>query len=129
MTANGIRFNQRGVSVGKAIACPLCGWEMQKGDMRSTGFRCPGCREQLRVDTGYAWPTFVASLPLAALSSYLAGIRGTSLFIAVLFLWIPFYVVGAVVTSRFGPRFVKDTPKRGDLDFRLTGPPDPPKKP
>lgn len=96
--------------------------------MQRGGFRCPGCGQQLRIDTRYAMPTLAASILLAALVSYVAGFRGLAVFFATTFLWIPVYIVGAVVTSHFGPRLVKHTPKYGDADFRLTGPPDSPNK-
>jgi len=35
----------------RPILCPLCGYRMGRGDMRPSGFRCPGCGEWLHVDT------------------------------------------------------------------------------
>ncbi len=66
----------------------------------------------------------MASILLAALISYLAGIRGIALFFATIVLYLPIYLAAAFITTYFRPRFVKHTPKYGDVDFRLTGPPD-----
>ncbi len=65
----------------------------------------------------------MASILLVALISYLAGIRGIALFFATMILYIPIYLAAGFITYYFRPRFVKHTPKYGDVDFRLTGPP------
>jgi hypothetical protein len=30
------------------IKCPVCGWKMQRGDLKHRRFACPGCKERLR---------------------------------------------------------------------------------
>ncbi len=72
--------------MGKPITCPFCGWEMRKGDIRPGAFRCPGCKELLKLQQ-LRGRELVAAIVLACLIPYLAGARDIALVMSGVFLY------------------------------------------
>jgi len=109
------------------LTCPLCGWEMWRGDLRPDGFRCPQCKERLRMHSGSAWLAWLGSVSLAFLIPYLGGARGNTLLEYGLFLCLPFYFGYAALRGFFFPKLVRDTRKEEDGFPHIISPPGPPK--
>jgi hypothetical protein len=105
------------------VTCPLCGWQMRKGDILPGGFRCPGCKERLR--SGFR-PRLVGlgSIVVAFLVPYLAGARGITLVEYGIALFFPICYGYAALRGFFFPRLVKDTRKEEDGFPHIIGPPD-----
>ena len=115
--------------------CPVCGWEMQKGDIQRGGFACPGCKHRLRIPSPSGHEIVagvVGGCVLAVLTPYLMGARGNALLGWVIALLLPAGVAfGAAIGIIHGLLFprVEVDPGAGDgTILHLTGPPDPPKK-
>jgi hypothetical protein len=109
------------------LTCPLCGREIRRGDLRPDGFRCPRCKERLRLDVGRTRLALLGTVFLAFLIPYLAGARGNTLLEYGVFLWLPFFLGYAVLHGIFLAKLVKDT-RNKENDFpHIIPPPGPPR--
>ena len=115
-----------GKMIARGILCPACGYRMEKGEIHTDAFRCPGCGQWLEPDRSIVLPGALVSMLCGVLVSYLAGLSGiTFLLVALLISFLLACLVG-FVTTLLRPRLVRRSPVYGK-DFRITGPPDPPK--
>jgi hypothetical protein len=69
--------------------CPVCGWRMRKGDVRSGSFSCPGCGIQLHVDTSRWWAVALVSGLMSFLIGELGGFSGLALLAVSAVVWFP----------------------------------------
>ena len=93
------------------LTCPVCGWEMRRGEIRRDGFACPGCKERLLLsDPGWAifvvvWGAYV----LALLIPTEAGVRGYRLFLYAIIIYVLMIFVSTVLrVSLFPPKLERD---------------------
>jgi len=115
------------IKLVKPVLCPACGFRMEKGQVRIGEFRCPGCGGLLESDTRLVLPIALISLPLGVLITYLTGLSGMGFVLAALILSFVISCAGNFITAFLRPRLTLRRPVYG-LDFRITGPPDAPKK-
>jgi hypothetical protein len=111
------------------VTCPVCGWQMGKGDLRLESFACPGCKAKLRLEEPREMGlVMVGSGLLALLVTYLAGAQGYAYLLCAAVLYFVFCgAAGAVRGFLFPRRLQRDTAADGDgRILHLTGPPDPP---
>lgn len=118
------------------VTCPVCGWQMRKGELRRGSFSCPGCKEKLH------WPEpsrleesaiVVAFVVVPFLVPYLLGARGENVVFYGLVLLLP---LGSAVAVAMGLLRALLFPRKlqrhaaGWLDegtiLHITSPPDPP---
>jgi hypothetical protein len=110
--------------IRESLRCPACG-SLLDGRKTPVGkaFRCPACREQLRVTFQLGWTVLAASILLSWILSEVLGMRGLAFFATVLLGWIPIWF-----GIRLGINFV--LPPRveryqSDLSFHFTDKPRP----
>ena len=109
------------------LKCPVCGWEMQTGDIRRGAFACPGCNERLRMQgpatTGLA---MIGSAAVAIIIPYLTGAQGYDFVLEAV---IVYFLVLSGAAALGGSLFAKLERDPGADDgtiLHLKGPPDPP---
>ena len=120
------------------VTCPVCGWQMRKGELRRGSFSCPGCKEKLH----WAEPcrlevsaTVVAIAVVPFLVPYLLGARGVNVLLYGLVLLLPLGsavavamgVLRALLFPRKLQRHVAGWPDEGTI-LHITSPPDPRKE-
>ena len=96
-------------------ACPSCGRQLRKEDIRPGGFQCPWCKEHLRGSLRGGRVGGAGILLLACLLCYVAGVRGENVFFYAIIVWLPLVVVCSSVTAIFWPKFEKDPGLRDDF--------------
>jgi len=109
------------------LKCPLCGSGMSRGDLRPDGFRCPQCKQRLRMHPGSARLAWLGRVSLAFLIPYVAGALGISILEFGLFLCLPFYFGCAALRGLFFSKLVRETRKEEDSFPHIIAPPGPPK--
>jgi hypothetical protein len=60
------------------LSCPVCHSEIEKGAIRRGGFRCPACKERIRLRKA-GTVEIAAIILLGFLVAYLVGVRGIEL--------------------------------------------------
>ena len=120
------------------VSCPVCGWQMRKGELRRGSFSCPGCKEKLH----WAEPcrlevsaTVVAIAVVPFLVPYLLGARGGNVLLYGLVLLLPLGsavavamgVLRALLFPRKLQRHAAGWPDEGTI-LHITSPPDPRKE-
>lgn len=106
------------------LRCPKCGWVMQKGDLHSGGFLCPGCGERLRVRRPRARAIGFGSIALGVSFCYFAGYQSIEMIFFGLCLSFPIFFLSLTVDYLLWPPLEVDKPEYGDVDFYITGPRD-----
>jgi DNA-directed RNA polymerase subunit RPC12/RpoP len=108
-----------------ARICPACGRGFSAAVIRRGGFRCPTCRQRLRLGNKHGRAISLATLAVAALSCYVAGASGPWLIFAPLILYWPLSIALGIIQGLFFPKLIIDKPRYGDTDFHITGDPGP----
>ena len=105
------------------ISCPSCGQQLRKEETRPDGFQCPSCNEHLQSGLRGGRVAGVGILVLACLVCYSAGVRGESLFIDGVLLFLPLGAFYHLVTSIYWPKFQMDPRARDDFPHIVLPPP------
>lgn len=113
---------------GAMMACPSCGRQIPKEDIRPDGFQCPSCKGHLRRAIRGGRVAVTAILLLACSLCYAAGLRGADVFLAGLILFLLIGAAYHLLTSIYWPKFEKD-PLARDGFLHIVPPPDGSKKP
>jgi hypothetical protein len=100
---------------------------MRRGEVHIGGFRCPGCGEDLEANTPFALPVALISIPLGVWIASHIALSGYTFVLVAFIGTLLISCAAGFVTGWFRPTLVRKPPTYG-VDFRITGPPDPPKK-
>ena len=120
------------------LKCPVCGWQLRKGEFRMGTFACPRCKTLLDLPefgTREAIPITFVAIIASVLIAYTLG-AGTYVLAIGLLLAIPLafaiFAVYAFIWGTFFPpkvrRHVVGRPDEGTIPH-ITNPPEPPKEP
>jgi len=115
----------------RPIVCPLCGYRMGKGDMHRYGFRCPGCREWLHLDTDGTYAIVKVALwayIVAFFVTLLAGLSWRAILAWTVGVPLTITVVGSFIGGWFRPKLARGAVPRGSASLRITPPDEPAKK-
>jgi uncharacterized C2H2 Zn-finger protein len=80
--------------IRESLKCPACGSLLDLAKGFRKGFRCPACGQQLRVTVAYPRLVPTGSALLSCFLGLALGMRGLSLFLVMLFVWVPILVRG-----------------------------------
>jgi len=118
------------------LSCPSCDRRLERKDIRSEGFFCPGCKEKLRVKALCPYEqelAVVAASVVAFLVPSLLGAHGFSRLLAALVLFLPICGVLGALRAVFSPyQLIRDSASPGHIGepvgniLRITAPREPP---
>jgi hypothetical protein len=107
--------------------CPVCGWQMRKGDLRRGIFACPGCKATLRFEEGHETGlVMVGSGLLALIVTYKGGAQGYAFLLYAAPLSLVFACAAGALRGFLFPRKLKRVISADDDGriLHITGPSD-----
>jgi hypothetical protein len=105
------------------VACPSCGRELPKENLRPGSFWCPWCKEHLRACARGGRVAQLGIISLSCLLCYIGGARGASVLLDGVVLTLPMMLAYAALTAAFWPKLEKDPTMRDDFPH-IVLPPD-----
>jgi hypothetical protein len=112
---------------GRPLLCPVCGFQMEKELFRREGFNCPNCGSFLHLAESTIQIAAAASIPLAALISYVVGLSGLVFFLVTVVLAILLFVLACVAIACYFPKLASGLPPYGRVILHIPSSDDPPK--
>ena len=117
------------------VKCPVCGWQMRKGELHRGSFACPGCKAKLRLpDPSRLEYSIIGAVGIIVpflLANLLRPRKYAPLFVAVLIplLAVPIGAAWGLVRALFFPRKLQRDSGWFDEGtiLHITAPPKPPK--